>query len=405
MNISILLLAAAIQIELAAPLFEKGEFDQARLIYARESTRDPKDFEAALGVGKIAVLRNDLNEAERWLTKAIELKPEDRTAKAYLAEAFYRRDQFQKAAPLMRQIGQDAAATKLESFQDKIPYRIEGNADVSHVKFVQTDPLPVVAGKVNGAAEVNFLIDTGGGELIIDPEFAKEIGVSSVGFTTGTYAGGAQASSGHGRIDSLTLGDFVIRNLPVQILESRRFSAVAKGKRIDGIIGTVLLYHFLSTLDYPGGELVLRRKTTQTVPADGLISVPFWLAGDHVMVAWGSANGARSLFFIDTGLAGGGFTAPESMVKAANIKLMETQARTGLGGGGTVRVVPLVVEELTLGDARQNNIAGAFGAFPPPLENRFGFRIGGLISHTFFRPYAVTFDFTEMKIILKSASK
>jgi hypothetical protein len=32
-------------------------------------------------------------------------------------------------------------------------------------------------------------------------------------------------------------------------------------KRIDGCIGTNLLFHFLATLDYPHGELVLRRET------------------------------------------------------------------------------------------------------------------------------------------------
>ena len=44
--------------------------------------------------------------------------------------------------------------------------------------------------------------------------------------------------------------------------------------------------------------------------------------------------------------------------------------------------------------ARQK-IQGLFlGNFP--LENALGFRIGGIISHGFLRPYAVTFDFENM---------
>jgi hypothetical protein len=35
-----------------------------------------------------------------------------------------------------------------------------------------------------------------------------------------------------------------------------------------------------------------------------------------------------------------------------------------------------------------------------PLEDRFSFRIGGIISHGFFRPYALTFDFTKMRLVL-----
>jgi hypothetical protein len=39
----------------------------------------------------------------------------------------------------------------------------------------------------------------------------------------------------------------------------------------------------------------------------------------------------------------------------------------------------------------------AFGPFSPQLENAFGLRIGGLISHEFFRPYALTIDFSGMR--------
>lgn len=59
-----------------------------------------------------------------------------------------------------------------------------------------------------------------------------------------------------GRIDSLSLGELEIRNVLVHILSTKAFSAAAQGKPVSGIIGTVLLYHFLTTLDYPGGALV-----------------------------------------------------------------------------------------------------------------------------------------------------
>ena len=39
--------------------------------------------------------------------------------------------------------------------------------------------------------------------------------------------------------------------------------------------------------------------------------------------------------------------------------------------------IPFDVEELTLGDAREHNIPGVYGPFPPHLENAFGFHIGG----------------------------
>ncbi|MDZ7291674.1 MAG: hypothetical protein ONB42_17210 [candidate division KSB1 bacterium] len=170
-----------------------------------------------------------------------------------------------------------------------------------------------------------------------------------------------------------------------------------------------MLYHFLATLDYPKSELILRRKTKENLSqleeeakAKNYIVIPFWMAGDHYMLAWGTVNKSQPLLlFVDTGLAGKGFTCPESTLKEAGLKLQETGAVEGFGGGKEkVRAIPFVVEELTLGDAKEHNIKGWYmGAFP--LGNAFGLRIGGLISHGFFRQYALTFDFTGMRLLLK----
>jgi len=42
---------------------------------------------------------------------------------------------------------------------------------------------------------------------------------------------------------------------------------------------------------------------------------------------------------------------------------------------------------------------------PFPWENTFGFHLAGMVGHEFFRPYAVTFDFTNMEIDLEKESK
>lgn len=396
-------------LESAESLFTAGKFAEAEKLYSKVLTEDRKNFQATVRLGRIALLGNRLDEAEKWLRKAIELKPEEAESKALLAEVYYRRDAFQRAAPWFRAIGKEAMAKKLESFKDTVPYQIEGQAQVSHLKFVHTDPLPVVQVKVNGSEEVNFIIDTGGGEVIIDTEFAKKVNTAQFGSETGTFAGGQQAAYEHGRIDSLTLGDFVVKNVPVHILSTRRFAAAARGKRVDGIIGTVLLYHFISTIDYPNGELILQRRTKknlrqfeQVAKEEKPIVVPFWMSGDHFMVAWGTVNKSRpTLFYIDTGMAGGGFTCREPMLKEAGIELPEGSAKEGVGGGGAVKVIPLVVNELTLGAAREEKIVGLYGVLPGSNEYAQGFRIGGLISHQFFRPYTVTMDFIGMRFFLK----
>ena len=71
-----------------------------------------------------------------------------------------------------------------------------------------------------------------------------------------------------------------------------------------------------------------------------------------------------------------------------------------MGGGGPVTVTPFTIKSLTLGGARQSDVTGMFGAFPMASEYAHGFRIGGIISHAFFRPYALTFDFDRMRLYL-----
>jgi hypothetical protein len=383
-------------------LFRGGQFDEAAGVYARIAAADPASYGAALGLGRVELLRNSPTEAEKWLRKALELKPQEREPQALLGEALYRRDKYAQAAPFFEAAGQTAKAEKLKAFGDRVPFLIASGPETSTLEFVQTDPLPQIKVKVNGQ-EGTFLIDTGAWELHVMPAFAEKCGLKPLSETqSGVYAGGRRAASANAVADSVGLGEFALRNVPVVIPQGP-----AGPFRVDGIVGTVVLYHFLFTLDYPNGRLVLRRNTAGTSEsvgaaskAAGAVRIPFWLAGDHFIFAWGTANGAGPyLFLVDTGLAGGGFTCPEYVVKDAKIELSK-EGFQGMGGGGPVTVYPFTVD-LTLGEARRDKVRGLYGALPPGSEDRLGFRTGGIISHGFFRPFAVTFDFRAMSLTLK----
>ncbi len=388
----------------ADDLFHRGQFDEAASAYAQIVRLDPSSYEAALGLGRVYLLRNDLAAAEPWLKKAAELKPVEKEPKALMGELLYRRDDYEKAAPYFEALGQKAKAEKLRAFQGRRPFFIESGPEETSVKFIQTDPLPSVKLTLNGQ-EGTFLIDTGGSELHVISRFAEKCGIKPLAEKqTATYAGGRTATISFAVADSIGLGEFKLRNVPVIIPEG----GGAMG--LDGVIGTVVLYHFIFTLDYPQGRLILRRNTPEVskavrreADAAGAVRVPFWLAGDHFVYAWGTVNNAGPyLFFVDTGMGGGGFDCPESVIKEASIKLPE-QGFTGQGGGGPVTVYPITVD-LTLGEARETNVRGLHGAITGDIAERFGFRMGGLISHGFFRPYALTFDFRSMALYLQKAA-
>jgi hypothetical protein len=387
--------------------FREGRFAEASGLYTKLREHDPKNHEATLKLGTLALLGNDLKAAEPLLLQASALKQDDPTARKELAVLYYRRDDFAKAAAIYHALGVEVLAKKLESFQGHTPYLIEGKNDVATIPFVHTDPLPLIQVKVKNET-VNFLIDTGAAEVYLDPEFAKKVGAVEFGSTTGVYGGGLQANTGQGKVDEVTLGEFVIRNVPVNILSTRRFAAAARGKRVDGVLGTVLLSHFLTTLDYPKGRLILRRRTreqvdkldAQTLVANG-VEIPFWLAGQHFMLANGRVNKSKPmLFFADTGLAGGGFICPKSTLKDGDITLPNESGIEGLGGGGALKAIPFKVDELSFGPVTRRDVQAFAGVFPETMEYREGFRIGGFISHQFFRPFALTIDFSRMRFVL-----
>lgn len=390
-------------------LFRGGQFAEAEGAYAKAAALDEQNLQAVLRLGEIALLGNRFAEAEERLRRATKLGPSEKRPKELLAEMLYRQDRFEEAAAaLRREVGPDAVAEKLASFKGLRPYETSGDVASTEVKFVQTDPLPVIRARINGGDEVYLLIDTGAAELYLDPEFAGKIGVARFGETTGTYAGGKQAPTGHGRVESLQLGEFTIRNLPVLLLPTHRLPFRPSDGQIDGILGTSVLYHFFPTLDYPGGKLILRRKTDKARATLEAIAtstnthvIPFWMAGSHFMVAWGRINESEPcLLFADTGLAGGGLTLHESAIKAAGIDLTGLPSFEGMGGGGPVKVTPFTVKRVSFGDAVQTDITGMAGAIPPSGEYQHGFRIGGIISHGFFHAYALTFDFEKMRFLL-----
>jgi len=403
----------------AAKLFEAGKFAEAGEIYARLLAQDPMDQSAVVQLGRIALLANRLADAQKWLQRALALKPDDTDAKIMLAEAFYRGGDFEKAASALD--GVDVATNKLvteqyptlnvatlRSFKGETPYDVQGDGQITRLKFVNTaGPLPVVSVRVNGGEEVTFFIDTGGSEVALDTDFAKELGLVQFGEVQGTFSGGEHAKVGQSRIDTFTVGDWTVHNLPVATLALRQLSAGLGVKRIDGCIGTTLLYHFLATLDYPNGELVLRRKGADSLKqfaaesSDDRVAVPFWIASDHFMVAWGRVETMPpTLLFVDTGLAGAGVKLAESVIKEAGIKLEEDKAYEGSGGGGKLKIVPYTVGQVSFGDMREDNVAGLYDG-PFPWQTMFGFQLAGMVGHDFFKPFAVTFDFDTMQIFLQ----
>jgi hypothetical protein len=419
------------QFDTAEAAYRAGKFTEAEAAYLKARELAPENPLILARLGEIALWNNRPEDAERYFGEALRntpwyenFWPLNTQLKYRLASANYRQDHFAQASQYFREAAGPVSLGPFRElntfsqhtalFANETPYSIEG-PEQSRVDFVVTDPLPVVQVSINGSEPLYFFIDTGGAEVILDKKVAEQLGAEMAGAFSATYGGQKTAETGLGRVDSLQIGDYVVRNIPIFTLNiTDSVSPIFNGLEIKGVIGTRLLMHFLSTLDYANGTLILRRVSPENlqnletqISANGAKVIPFWLIDMHYIMAQGTVNNqAPTLFFVDTGLAGKGFTAPEHFLQAAGITVDWTKATEGPGGGGKVKATDIVVERLTLGTGAneivENNVPGvAIENSAPVLGDQLGFRVGGLISHQFFRKYAITFDFTGMRLIIQ----
>ena len=365
--------------------------------------------------GHEALLAGRLAEAQELLEAALSEEPQNVSIRTDLGWAYYRANDFARAADQAEKPpGFEAAAAKLRSFGDEPPYQLSGPSK-TELPFAMLDLLPVVKISVEGV-DIHVLIDTGGAELILDSDFAGDISAQRFGSQEGAFAGRATAAYEHGRVEYVTLGDIELHRVPVVMLPVRRFSLITAPRfllvlyqlmpgflkrplsrvsvaryRIDGIIGTNLLAQFRATLDYPGERLVIERDGAE--PLEG-IEVPFVTHEAHQMIShegWLNGVGPMS-FFVDSGLAGAGFTCPARTLERAGIAVPEVAYRGGMGGGGPVRSGRFKIDELGLGSLRQRDLTGVYIEPVSDEETEQEQRRDGIISHSFLRNYRWTID-------------
>lgn len=361
-------------------LFAQGKFAEATPVYEQAAATAPGSGPAIARLARMRLYQGREGEAIELAQKALSLAPGNPIANATLAVAQARQ----------RNFGPDF-------------YQITMPPGGGSAPFVITDPLPVVHVTIGGR-EATFLIDTGGPDIMVRRPLAEELGLPITAGGVGTFAGGRQAQVDHTVVPEIEIGGVKIRNVPAGV-NAAADGLNLPGVKLDGVIGTGLLMHFLSTIDYCGGKLVLAPRSGSAAfearaAASGANVVPFWLVADHFMFARGKMNQAEGLFYIDTGLAGGGLVATKATLDAAGVTVDESKTMSGMGGGGAVQFVPFRAAA-TLGSLTRSDLPGVYMPGADPLA-ALPFRSSGMISHSFFRQSRLTFDFEAMKLVTES---
>jgi predicted aspartyl protease len=345
---------------------------------------------------RLALYSNRVAQARTCIAALRAEGAQDRAALQLAAEVDWRAGDYTGAAEARVALGSASIAERLRWFAANAPYTHTRLFD-QMIALERVDPLPVVRVRLGAGPTRFFIIDTGAGDTVVDRNLVDTAHIRVFGAQTGVFGGGQTAQTAIGVAPSLRLGENELRNVPVSILDTSAYDQAAPGLHISGVIGIGVLSRFISTIDYPHGRLVLRQNRVRLNRSDMI--VPIWLFNDHYVVAEASINGHPYAAFIDTGLAGYACTAPRSTIEAIGVSLGDDMQGGANGAGQAVSVAPFRAT-LAIGAAVSPNAQCIFGPFPPQIQALGGSHIGALISHAFVRPYAVTFDFHAMQMVL-----
>ncbi len=353
-----------------------GNFDAAASAYTAALAANPNDPNAELGTGTVELYRNHLGAARAHLRRALELAPNSALARRRLDS-------------IVRRTGEAS------------DFRIAFTGSQARVPLAAVDPLPTIEAKIDGVP-VTLVLDTGAATVDVSEALAKRLNLATKTEGRGIFAGGLQAELRSARIERLDLPGVTVRGIPGGVMPGKAPPG------IDGIVGTSFLYHFLATIDYAHGELVLRPPSASAAflaaaKAARATTVPMWLAGDHFLFARAHVNAAPdALYSVDTGGSGVGVDLTASSLAAAGITPDAAHPQSMAGGGGTTRFLPFTAASVTMGGLTLHDLPGIYVP-SGGLEGVFPFAVAGRISHEFFRHLAVTFDFSAMTLTLARA--
>ncbi|MGE6738595.1 aspartyl protease family protein, partial [Streptomyces sp. NPDC059900] len=278
------------------------------------------------------------------------------------------------------------------------------HGDTARLPIQQMDPMPLVEASLNGGPAKAFTFYTGASNLSLGAAAAKEAGLRPLARQKVEFEGGSMWAY-YGILDSLRLGGIELRNVPVGWSSTE--SGQETGTGSDGMIGTWVFQHLLTTFDYAGRKLILRRPTpasARTTRAAALRAgaepLPLWLA-DQYLHTTGSIAGSRTgVVGVNFGGSGGesaavlfGPTAQQLNIRTDHDRPIGTFAHSH-----PATTFPCYPREIRLGNAAARSIYCE--THPQAALAPYGFNVRAAFFHTFHKPYNITLDFAGMNLYI-----
>lgn len=388
-------------------LWAAGLFDEAEQAFRDALAIDPGVSRGRHGMARVLAARSQLESALDEAQAALRLAPRDGEFHHTLGSVYERMHRFEEAAVALgnyanllpnKDRSEKAAWSRatirfLRSFGQRAPFEIEGGTErILHtVPFRLVRDKVVVKGRVNGGAEMDFVLDTGAEQTVISRRIAQRLGVTPIVYTLSAGVGemglrGLQM----GRLESLQIGALTIKNVPCLIKNPPLTGMPTR----EGESFSPLSLGLSMTIDYQRRRLTISRSLPPE-PAD--FELPIWL--HRLAMVRGVVNGQHPVnFVVDTG----GEVISISVVTASALR--QTGRRIALRVYGTSGWDPdaflLPGVDLTFSAIRFSN-------FPVVVLNLrapsvlLGFELGGIVGHKFLSRFRVGLDLERSVLRLK----
>jgi predicted aspartyl protease len=244
-------------------LIDCGECKKAESEFRLALSINPDTPEAHLGIGKLVFAEGDHKKAIDHLYKATSTSSLKYMAHDFLARHLSYLNRHGEAKKILTDALEkiddlkeyDRAYLKnniaiFDGFKNTKLYRISEDFRSTHLSFTNSDGHILLPVKVNGLDIGNVHLDTGGsGGLTISAEKAKDLNLEIIGQRVGRNAT-AELKAEVAILDELQVGELIVKNVPVNILDSSGFHGGSSGN-----LGKELIQRLNMTVDFKNSEL------------------------------------------------------------------------------------------------------------------------------------------------------
>lgn len=258
-------------------MMRKSDFLRAVEASATIDAKPRKSANELLTLGQIELTSGRYDAARRHLRTALDLEPfRDSQAQIEwaLSQCEYLTNNFEASLDWAQQAAGHGLGVRqwhldyLTALSRTDVYRFSGLPSSQMQLHASKPDIPRVDVRLNAHRKISAVIDSGAVLSIASERLARELNITPLGKFRGTFYGllGEPIEVTFGMLDSVTLGDIVVQNVPVAIMPDGKMHFVYSGKRefnIDFLLGTNFLKEFRTDLDFPRGTVTFTRVTAR----------------------------------------------------------------------------------------------------------------------------------------------